>query len=66
MVNSMASLFCEEVGHSPRPGFQSRAVVNCLHLFSRLMNQLQIMLQWMMSCKVKDQFVWGIVEELAQ
>lgn len=29
------------------------AVVNCLHLFSRLMNQLQIMLQWTMSCKGK-------------
>lgn len=66
MVNAMASLFCEEVGRSPRPGFHSPAVVNCLHLFSRLMNQLQIMLQWTMSCKVKDQFVWGIVEELAQ
>lgn len=35
------------------PGCLSLVVLNCLHLFSRLMNQLQIMLQWMMSCKVK-------------
>lgn len=33
--------------------------LNCLHLFSRLMNQLQTTLQWMMSCKVKTSLLSG-------
>lgn len=54
------------MGRYPPTGFHSLVVLNCFHLFSRLMNQLQIMLQWMMSCKVKTSLFWEFVEELVK
>lgn len=66
LVGSGAAFCVRWMGRYPPSGFHSLVGLNCFHLFSRLMNQLQIMLQWTMSCKVKTNLFWEFVEELVK